>query len=771
MPDILSSLNPAQKQAVTLNNEHALILAGAGSGKTKVLTTRIAWLINQNLASAYNILAVTFTNKAAKEMQHRLSHMLDFNSKAMFIGTFHSLCHRILRIHASSAGLSNDFQIIDMADQLSFIKKLLKQHNINEDEIEAKTLANFINQAKERGERSFNAPISQDKFGGKLINLYKFYEEATQKENILDFSELLLRCDELLENNQNLREHYQQRFKYVLIDEFQDTNSLQYAWLKKFRGTENTFFAVGDDDQSIYSFRGARVKNMHDYEIEFNVKYLIKLEQNYRSQQYILHCANTIISNNSTRLGKNLFTVKTDGEKVKVYVAPNDTLEAGWIGQHITSLVDNGSKLNEIAILYRSNAQSRIFEHVLFKEHIPYKVYGGLRFFDRAEIKHALAYLQLIDNLEQNLAMLRVINFPPRGIGAKSIENLQDIATNLDVSLSQAYMHLPPKASNNIHNFINLIKDMQFKAQSLNLIDAIEYMLDKSGLLDYYSNEKEGEDRINNLKELMSAAHSFYTEEKISLTTSCLDKISYNTDEFNATENSITPLRLFLSYAMLDNSSTDNASAVQLMTIHASKGMEFEHVFISGVESNLFPNSNNSYGDNLEEERRLMYVAITRARYNLFITAAQSRMLYGKTSFNKYSQFINELPDDSIKWLSPKPNHNLRSNGQYERNNYNDDESNQNYKHNNYTNYYEYKQHTQYKNDSNEANEFANKIANKVNLNNPFKVGVKVISPKFGDGVIKSIQGNGDETLVNIKFNKYGDKILNLAMANLQISQ
>ncbi|MFM2343517.1 MAG: hypothetical protein RLZZ210_125 [Pseudomonadota bacterium] len=797
--NILDNLNTQQHQAVTLLDKHALILAGAGSGKTKVLTTRIAWLLNQGMASPYSILAVTFTNKAAKEMQERLSHMVNFNIRHMFIGTFHGLCHRLLRLHANDAKLPHDFQIMDMQDQASFIKKMLKEQNIDENSLDPKLLINFINQAKERGERSHQVSINKDRFGGKLIQLYKQYEESCQKNGVVDFAELLLRCDELFTNNHAIMHHYQQRFKYVLIDEFQDTNSLQYAWLKRFYNEESIYFAVGDDDQSIYSFRGARVKNMQDFEREFQIENIIKLEQNYRSQGNILKCANALIDNNGQRLGKNLFTTSGDGEKIKLYSGMDDNLEASWVANSIVKHIDNGDKPQEIAILYRSNAQSRAFEHILFKQHIPYKVYGGLRFFERAEIKHAIAYLQLIDNLTQNIAFLRVINFPTRGIGAKTLEQIQEIASNLDLSLYEASSHLAGKAKINVEQFIELIQKMKFEAQHLNLADTIEYMLQASGLLNHYEQDKDNEDRINNLKELISAAHNFYQEEKIPHDTSALQMLDLKELELEHLPPNISPLRLFLSYTSLESGGDNNngQQGVQLMTIHASKGLEFKNVFITGVEEGIFPNENNACTeDDIEEERRLMYVAITRARQNLYISSAQARMLYGKTSFNRPSRFLEELPEENIKWLSPKPfkkSSSYRednSNGEYSRS---DDDvfsfANNGNNSNRYDSYnksssYKYKEDMPnwlnrnkteqiYKKEAAEANAEAQKIAVKhtkvIQDDKEFRIGSKVFSTKFGEGTIKSIEGSGENALARISFKKHGEKILNLGMANLSL--
>ncbi len=786
--NILDNLNVEQLKAVTLADEHALILAGAGSGKTKVLTTRIAWLLNQGIASPYSILAVTFTNKAAKEMQERLSHMMNFNIRSMFMGTFHGLCHRILRLHAEQANLPPDFQIMDMQDQSSFIKKMLKEQEIDEDNFDPKLLINFINQAKERGERSHQVSISKDRFNGKLIKLYKDYEEQCQKQGVLDFAELLLRCDELFTHNQDILHHYQQRFKYILIDEFQDTNTLQYTWLKRFKTEHSVYFSVGDDDQSIYSFRGARVKNMHDFEQEFDIKNIIKLEQNYRSHGNILQCANSLIDYNSKRLGKNLFTSSGEGEKVKIYSAMNDNLEASWVANNIIKYIDSGCKPQDISILYRSNAQSRTFEHILFKQHIPYKVYGGLRFFERAEIKHAIAYLQLIDNIQQNLAFLRVVNFPARGIGAKTQEQIQEIAGNLDINLSDACRHLTAKAKFNLEQFIDLIQKMQDEAKHLNLADTIEYMLQASGLIPHYEQEKENEDRISNLKELISAAHSFYQEEKIPHDTKALEILDLKELELEHLPVNISPLRLFLSFTSLESGNNGDAEqqGVQLMTIHASKGLEFKHVFITGVEEGIFPNDNNAVTEeDIEEERRLMYVAITRARENLHISCAQARMLYGKTSFNPPSRFLEELPSNNIKWLSPKPfkrSQNLDSNEYESHNNdifsYADRSANKSDSSSKYNEDMPFwmmrkNQEQAQKREMAQANADSQRLAAKhvkiIQDEKTFVIGSGVFSTKFGEGIIKSIEGSGENALARIKFKRHGEKILNLEFANLEI--
>jgi DNA helicase II / ATP-dependent DNA helicase PcrA len=684
---LLAHLNPEQLAAVTLPAEHALILAGAGSGKTRVLTTRIAWLLQNGYVSPGGILAVTFTNKAAKEMMTRLSAMLPVNVRGMWIGTFHGLCNRFLRAHYKNAGLPQAFQILDTQDQLSAIKRLCKQYKIDDERFPPKQMAWFIANCKEEGLRPKDV-VASDPDTRKKIEIYQLYEDQCQREGVVDFGELMLRSYELLRDNAPIREHYQRRFRHILIDEFQDTNKLQYAWIKMIAGVGQggsdggggSVLAVGDDDQSIYAFRGARVGNMTDFVREFAVRQQIKLEQNYRSYSNILDSANALISHNSRRLGKNLRTDQGAGEPVRVYEAPSDFAEAQWMVDEMKQLIRDDVPRSEIAVLYRSNAQSRVIETGLFNAGIPYRVYGGLRFFERAEIKHALAYLRLLENPNDDTSFLRVVNFPARGIGARSIEQLQDLAKATGCSLHDAVSTLTGRPGAVIAGFVAKLDVMREQTADLNLKDIIKLMLEHSGLLEHYRNEREGEDRVENLDELVNAAESFVMQEGfgreapgmaplVSSPEALLsqspasqglsgDALEVAPDEFGDTGETLSPLQAFLTHAALeagDNMAAAGQDAIQLMTVHSSKGLEFDCVFITGMEEGLFPHENSlSDHDGLEEERRLAYVAITRARKRLYLSHSQTRMLHGQTRYNLKSRFFDELPDECLKYLTPK---------------------------------------------------------------------------------------------------------------------
>ncbi|MFY9185144.1 MAG: UvrD-helicase domain-containing protein [Limnohabitans sp.] len=677
---LLAQLNDEQHRAVALPAEHALILAGAGSGKTRVLTTRIAWLLQTSQVSPGGILAVTFTNKAAKEMKLRLQALLPVNVNAMWIGTFHGLCNRFLRAHHQLAGLPQTFQILDTQDQLSAIKRLCKQFNVDEDRFPPKQLQYFISGCKEDGQRPGDVPVRDDETRRK-VELYQLYEEQCQREGVVDFGELMLRSYELLRDNVHVREHYRRRFRHVLVDEFQDTNKLQYAWLKLLvglpgEGSEGAILAVGDDDQSIYAFRGARVGNMADFVREFQVQHQIKLEQNYRSYSNILDSANQLISHNKTRLGKTLRTDQGAGEPVRVVESPSDFAEAQWLVEELRQLVkQDGFERKEIALLYRSNAQSRVLETALFNAGFPYRVYGGLRFFERAEIKHALAYLRLMENPHDDTSFLRVVNFPPRGIGARSIEQLQDAARAAGCSLHDAVSATTGKAGANLAAFVAMVDVLREQTEGLTLREIIDLVLDKTGLVNHYRTEKEGADRVENLEELVNAAESFVTQEGFGRSAVALPPglsqspasqgLSDSTnadlgtvDEFSEDGVIMSPLAAFLTHASLeagDNQAQAGEDAVQLMTVHASKGLEFDAVFITGLEEGLFPHENamNDF-DGLEEERRLMYVAITRARKRLYLSHSQTRMLHGQTRYNLKSRFLDELPEECLKWVTPK---------------------------------------------------------------------------------------------------------------------
>ncbi|MBK8666039.1 MAG: UvrD-helicase domain-containing protein [Burkholderiales bacterium] len=686
---ILAGLNPEQRAAVTLPPEHALILAGAGSGKTRVLTTRIAWLLQTGQVSPGGVLAVTFTNKAAKEMVARLTAMLPLNVRGMWIGTFHGLCNRFLRAHYKLANLPQAFQILDTQDQLSAIKRLCKQFQVDEERFPPRQLQWFISGCKEDGLRPADVEV-RDAESRKKVEIYQLYEDQCQREGVVDFGELMLRSYELLQGHDAVREHYRRRFRHILIDEFQDTNRLQYAWIKMIAGlpgedSHSAILAVGDDDQSIYAFRGARVGNMADFVREFGVQHQIKLEQNYRSHSNILDSANELISHNQRRLGKNLRTTQGAGEPVRVYEAPSDFAEAEWVVDELRQLVKSEDyERKEIAVLYRSNAQSRVIETQLFNAGVPYRVYGGLRFFERAEVKHALAYLRLLENPRDDTSFLRVVNFPPRGIGARSIEHLQDAARAAGTSLVDAVGSLPGRAGANISAFVARIDVLREQTAGCTLREIIEQMLDASGLIEHYRADRDGADRIENLEELASAAESFVTQEGFGrdavalpvdetaeLTQSPVSQgIDSDAPRLNEplpappplvdtdTGETLSPLAAFLTHAALeagDNQAQAGQDAVQLMTVHASKGLEFDAVFITGLEEGLFPHENSmSDMDGLEEERRLMYVAITRARKRLYLSHAQTRMLHGQTRYHIRSRFLEELPEEALKWITPR---------------------------------------------------------------------------------------------------------------------
>lgn len=629
---LLASLNQEQVRAVTHTAGSLLVLAGAGSGKTKVLTTRMVWLIQQSQLSVHELLAVTFTNKAAREMLQRVSKLLDVNTSAMWVGTFHALALRLLRLHYQEAGLSANFQIIDNADQLTLLKRLIRSKNLDEERYTPRELQKYINAQKEHCLRA--AQISGEGLRGQhWLELYALYEASCQRDNLVDFTELLLRSYELLSMNQELKEKYCQQFKHILVDEFQDTNQLQYQWLQLLVGMDTTIFAVGDDDQSIYSFRGAKVSNMQAFMRDFAAPEPLRLEQNYRSTPVILAAANAIIDNNSQRMGKNLWTEKLTTDKIRLYEGYTEEDEAYFVIDEINNLRSKGIELAEMAILYRSNAQSRVFEQHLYQRGIAYRVYGGLRFFDRQEIKRVLAYLRLIINPDDNEALLRVINFPARGIGMKTVETLQQIAEQQQCSLYAASTHLSGKTRITLAKFTDLLKLLQAKAQSLSLAEIISSVIEESGMREFYRQVgREGEERLDNLNELITATADFISADQCN------------------------PVVEFLAHAVLesvDNQAQNFESAVQLMTVHAAKGLEFNVVFVVGLEDGLFPHDNSlQQQDSIEEERRLMYVAITRAREKLYLLRACSRSLWGKRLLAPISRFVNEIPTELILNLS-----------------------------------------------------------------------------------------------------------------------
>ena len=686
---LLHNLNPEQLAAVTLPARPALILAGAGSGKTRVLTTRIAWLIQQGMLSPGGVMAVTFTNKAAKEMLTRLGAMLPIPVRGMWVGTFHGLCNRFLRAHWKLAALPQGFQILDSADQLSAVKRVIKAMKLDEERFVPKQITWFIAGAKDNGYRPKDCEI-KDEQSRVQVQVYQAYEDQCQREGVVDFAELMLRTYELMRDNEALRQHYQHRFRHILVDEFQDTNKLQYAWLKMFAGAQAAVFAVGDDDQSIYAFRGAQVGNMAAFEREFQVEHVIKLERNYRSFGNILDSANELIARNTNRLGKNLRTEAGPGEPVRVREATSDFAEAQWFVEEVQQLHREGTARSNIALLYRSNAQSRVMESALFNASVPYKVYGGLRFFERAEVKHALSYLRVIENPSDDTSFLRVVNFPTRGIGARTLELLQDAARQSGRSLYQSVGALSGKGGANLQAFVALIDGMREQTRGMTLRDIIEHMLGASGLVEFYKTDREGKDRLENLAELVNAAEAFVTQEGFGRDAVALPvdehggndyqraqagRAEFNTPGAEPAEGRIvtpspeltpdaetgeimSPLAAFLTHASLeagDNQAQAGQDAIQLMTVHSAKGLEFDCVFITGLEEGLFPHENSAADpDGLEEERRLMYVAITRARKRLYLSFSQTRMLHGQTRYNVKSRFLDELPEAALKWITPR---------------------------------------------------------------------------------------------------------------------
>ena len=759
--DLLAGLNEAQLAAVTLPPRHALILAGAGSGKTRVLTTRLAWLISTGQASPAQVLAVTFTNKAAKEMLARLSAMLPINVKGMWIGTFHGLCNRLLRTHYRDAGLPQLFQILDVADQQAAIKRMLKNLDVDDEKFPPRELAWFFNAQREAGLRPAQV-VADDDWSRRRVALYEAYEAQCQREGVVDFAELLLRAYELLERNEPLRRHYQERFRHILVDEFQDTNKLQYLWLKLLAGSgasaaagpsqggaaANTaprsgepwspppagrgmgsghrgacLFCVGDDDQSIYAFRGADIGNMRDFEREFKVDTVVRLEQNYRSHGNILDAANAIIRNNPSRLGKNLWTEAGAGEPIRVHESYSDGDEARFIVEEVKALVRDGHLRSGIALLYRSNAQSRALEHALFSAGIPYRVYGGLRFFERAEIKHALAYLRLIANPGDDTAFARVVNFPARGIGARSVELLTDAARAGGCSLHAAIPRVAGAGGARLAAFAGLVAGLHGAAQ-LPLPELVEHVVETTGLRAHYQNEKDGQERVDNLDELVNAAAAFVAEEGA----------AGDDGELAA------DLAAFLSHAALEageHQAGDGEDALQLMTVHSAKGLEFDAVFICGLEEGLFPHENSiAEAAGLEEERRLMYVAVTRARQRLYLCFAQTRMLHGQTRYNVVSRFIDEIPADLLKWLSPRGGAGAAfGHGAVPPRLY--------------------------------SGEAPRRSAARAEAGG-FSIGQSVTHPKFGLGVIVNAEGGGGDVRVQVNFGAAGMKWLALSLARLE---
>jgi DNA helicase II / ATP-dependent DNA helicase PcrA len=712
---ILNSLNDAQREAVTAPIGPVLVLAGAGSGKTRVLTHRIAWLIQVEDASPLSVLAVTFTNKAAGEMRGRVENLLGFPGRSLWIGTFHGIAHRLLRLHWREAALVQGFQILDSEDQARLIRKMLKAQGLDETRWIPREIQYFINSNKDEGLRPKDLKDGNDPTRRQLVKLYADYEEACARAGVVDFAELLLRAYEVWRDRPELLRHYRTRFRHVLVDEFQDTNAIQYAWMKQLVGTEGAPFAVGDDDQSIYRWRGARVENLQQFRKDYAQARLYRLEQNYRSTGTILDGANALIANNSSRLGKNLWTSGERGEPIRLYRAFNERDEADFVLQRIRDWVARGGNRRETAILYRSNAQSRAFEEAFLSARMPYRVYGGLRFFERAEIKDALAYLRLIANRKDDPSFERVVNLPTRGVGARSLDVIREHAKGAGSSLWEAAAAcigsdaLGPKAATAVHGFMALIERLAHETTGLPLHEQVDHVLTASGLIDHHKRDKgadRGEARVENLNELVSAARGFEPEGET---------------------GEMPPLQSFLAHAVLE-SGEGQADAwedcVQMMTLHSAKGLEFPIVFLAGLEDGLFPHQRSVTDiDGLEEERRLCYVGMTRAMRELHLTYAEQRRLHGVDSYGAPSRFIEEVPGELVEEVRPRI----------------------------------------------QVSRPAGRFRTPEEPAAPgMRLGARVRHGKFGEGVVLNVEGNGPHARVQVSFERQGTKWLMLQYANLE---
>ena len=716
---IFNDLNDAQREAVAAPPGPLLILAGAGSGKTRVLTSRIAYLVEGHGVSPLSILAVTFTNKASREMRSRIEDILGLPMGGMWIGTFHSLAHRLLRQHYKEANLPQAFQILDSDDQLRMVKRCLKELALDEAYWPPKQVQWYISGHKEEGRRPANVPQSNDPQQQTLLAVYSHYETLCQRFGLIDFSELLLRAFELLKNNEVLRQRYQARFQHVLVDEFQDTNSIQYAWLRLLTAQSRNLFAVGDDDQSIYGWRGAKVENILQFEQDFPDTKTVRLEQNYRSTTRILDAANAVIQNNDTRLGKNLWTAGEEGEPVKLYTAYDERDEARFVIDQIQSWVNDGGTRSEVAILYRSNAQSRTFEEQLMQAGMPYRVYGGLRFFERAEIKDALAYLRICTRSDDDPSFERVVNTPTRGIGNKTVDLVREYARANQLSLWDSAnqlissSQLTSRAATALAGFISLIQEIRSQIEEQDLFQQIEIMLDLSKLIEHFKKEKgeKGQARVENLQELVTAARGYEIEE---------------------TEDDLPPLASFLAHAALEageGQAEEWEDCVQLMSLHTAKGLEFPLVFLTGLEEGLFPHQRSleEGSGRLEEERRLCYVGMTRAMQQLWLTYAEMRRLYGAEKYTSPSRFLGEIPDELLVSVRAKPKSAYAA----------------------------------------PVRRHAARVDDQSAHESGIAVGMQVTHPKFGDGLVINLEGHGEYARIQINFSDVGSKWLVLAYANL----
>jgi DNA helicase-2/ATP-dependent DNA helicase PcrA len=736
---ILNELNDAQRKAVTAPPEHMLILAGAGSGKTRVLVHRIAWLNQVEGISPYNIFAVTFTNKAAAEMRHRVEKLQGLPVSGMWVGTFHGLAHRLLRNHWQEAKLPQSFQILDADDQYRMVRRILKSLELDEDKWPPKQAQAFINARKDEGKRAAHIDTSFNPDYQQLQRIYTAYEVACDRAGVIDFAELLLRTLELIRDNDSLQAHYQKRFLHILVDEFQDTNTIQYALIQLLAGQSNKVFIVGDDDQAIYGWRGAKVENIQRFQRDFPSLEVIKLEQNYRSTTTILAAANALINNNAERMGKKLWSGGEDGEPILFYNAYNERDEAQFVLDKIKQFVALGNAREDIAILYRSNAQSRMFEERFVSEGIPYRVYGGLRFFERAEIKNALAYLRLMDNVNDDASFERVINTPTRGIGERSVEKIREVARQLGKPLWQASKQilqdkgLPARASNAVQSFLKLVEDLQADSVELPLYEQVAHVVHNVGLIEYYEKEKteKAQARVENIEELITAARGF----------------DFDQSELDAPMSELTA---FLTHAALEAGEGQAAEwddCVQLMTLHSAKGLEFPLVFMVGMEEGLFPSQRSLEEEGkLEEERRLCYVGITRAREQLVLSCAEHRRLYGQDKYPSASRFISEIPNHLVSEIRGQHNvsHSVSST-QYKTHSYQS------------TGY----QSSAYKSPGYKSTGMSSETVNGI------YVGQRVNHKKFGEGMVTNLEGSGSHARIQVNFEYEGSKWLVMAYANL----
>ncbi len=717
---IIDPLNPAQREAVTSDAQYLLVLAGAGSGKTRVLVHRMAWLIDVNQYSPNSILAVTFTNKAAREMRERIEVMLGIPTRGMWVGTFHGIAHRLLNQHAQEAGLPQHFQIIDADDQQRLVKRIIQGMGLDDTRWPPRQAQWFINAQKDEGRRAAQCQSDSDPFAATQGRIYQAYEDYCRSNDVVDFGELLLRSFELLRDNKELLEHYRRRFRQIMVDEFQDTNHIQYEWLKLLNGTQGNLTVVGDDDQSIYGWRGARVENIRDFSQTHPDAHTVRLEQNYRSTGTVLKAANAVISRNADRLGKSLWTELPEGEPISLYAAYNEIDESRFIAEFLQQQFERGVNRSEMAILYRSNAQSRVLEESMLRLKIPYRIYGGQRFYERLEIKNALSYLKLIVNRDDDQAFERVVNTPTRGIGSKTLEEVRTLARDQSVSLWTASSRmidakvLSSRAANALYGFLQLINELETASANLNLAELVDHLINITGLLEFHRAEKgeRGQARVDNLYELVSACKAFEPEDE---------------EE--------PPLPQFLAQATLEageQQAEAHEDAVQMMTFHSAKGLEFPVVIMAGMEENLFPHSMSSEEPGrLEEERRLCYVGITRAMRKLVLCYAESRRLHGDERYNGISRFVRDIPNELVDEIRVATPARPASIGRAARS-----------------------QRSFSASDTGQAT--------------GFELGQRVTHPSFGPGVILSFEGQGAHARVQINFDQAGTKWLVLSYARLE---